>query len=207
MILTSESAKGGRLSVFSDGEYLFTVEPDIWYSMGFTDGEDITCEQLQEFKNTVMNRTAYSQALRLLTMRAHSSQELYNKLLKKHTPGAADFAIERCRELGFIDDGDFAAEYALELAEKKQYGPHRIKSALIAKGIDRENIEKALESLEVDYSESIMNIIEKKYSDCLSDESGRRKTVAALTRLGYSYADIKQVMENFKLSEDYCDEY
>lgn len=207
MILTSESAKGGRLSVFSDGEYLFTVEPDIWYSMGFTDGEDITDGQLEEFKTTVMNRTAYSQALRFLTMRAHSSQELYNKLLKKNAPEAAGFAVERCRELGFIDDGDFAAQYALELAEKKHYGPQRIKSALAAKGIDRENIENALDSIKVDYSVSIMNIIEKKYSDCLDNEKGRRKTVAALMRLGYSYGDIKTAMEEFELSEDCCDEY
>lgn len=207
MIITAEPSKGGKLTVSVDGEYLMTVDPDTWYSLDISNGADITETELEEFKFTVTSRKAYAQALRFLTLRAHSADELYKKLIKKHAPASAHFAVERCRELGFIDDNDFAQRYALELAERKHYGASRIRIELAAKGLDRELIDSAVASLEVDYSQSILDIIEKKYYNCLSDEKGRRRAVAGLVRLGYSYSEIRAALAEFNCTEELYYEY
>lgn len=207
MIIKTEIAKGGRLSLYADDEYIMSLDADIWYSLDYTDGGEIDENELNELKSLVNARLAYAQALRFLTLRSHSENELYKKLLKKHSSLSAHYAVEKCRELGFLDDADFAARYAKELAEKKKYGASRIRQELLLKGIDRNLIDDAVNSLDTDYSESIINIIEKKYRNCLNDDKGKRRMIAGLMRLGYTYSDIKSALAQYDLTEDNTDEY
>ena len=203
MIIRIEPAKGGKLSLIADDEYVMTVDPDTWYSLDYSDGCEIDEEEFEKLKFLIDSRKAYAQALRYLTLRAHSADELYKKLIKKHSADCSAHAIEKCREIGFIDDEDFAFRYANELINKKKYGISRIRSELYAKGIDREIIENVLNSLEFDFSQSIIEIIEKKYSDCFSDEKGKRRMIAGLMRLGYNYSDIKSALADYDLPEEY----
>lgn len=202
MIIKIEPAKGGKLSLFADDEYVMTVDPDTWYSLDYSDGDEISEDEFEKLRFLIDSRKAYAQALRFLTLRAHSADELYKKLIKKHLPECAEFAVEKCRDLGFIDDEDFAVRYADELASRKHYGPSRIKNELYAKGIDREIIENVINSLDFDYSQCIIEIIEKKYSDCLNDEKGKRRMISGLMRLGYNYSDIKSALSDYDLPED-----
>lgn len=203
MIIRIEPSKGGKLSLLADNEYVMTVAPDTWYSLDYSDGCEINEEEFEKLKFLIDSRKAYAQALRFLTLRAHSADELYKKLIKKHSAECALYAIEKCRELGFIDDEDFAFRYANELVDKKKYGVSRIRSELYAKGIDREIIENVLNSLEFDFSQSIIEIIDKKYSDCFSDEKGKRRMISGLMRLGYNYSDIKSALADYDLPEEY----
>ena len=202
MIIKIEPAKGGKLSLFADDEYVMAVDPDTWYSLDYSDGSDISEEEFENLKFLIDSRKAYAQALRFLTLRAHSADELYKKLIKKHLPECAQFAVEKCRELGFIDDEDFALRFANELLTKKHYGISRIRNELYVKGIEREIIENILDSLEFDVSQCIIEIIEKKYSDCMNDEKGKRRMIAGLIRLGYNYSDIKSALADYDLPED-----
>ena len=202
MIIKIEPAKGGKLSLYADDEYVMTVDPDTWYSLDYSDGCEIDDEEFENLKFLIDSRKAYAQALRFLTLRAHSADELYKKLIKKHMPQCAEFAVEKCRELGFIDDEDFAERYANELAYKKRYGPSRIKNELFSKGIDREIIENVINSIDFDFSQCIIDTIEKKYASCLDDEKGRRRMIAGLMRLGYNYSDIKSALADYELPED-----
>ena len=207
MIIKTEITKGGRLALYADDEYVMSVDPDIWYSLDYTDGSEIDDNELESLKGLVNARLAYSQALRFLTLRSHSEHELYNKLLKKHTHSAAVYAIEKCRELGFIDDEDFASRYAKELAERKKYGVSRIRQELKLKGIDREIVDNVVSSLEVDYSASIIDVIQKKYSNCFVDDKGKRRMISGLMRLGFTYSDIKSALADYELPEDTENEY
>lgn len=202
MTINIEPSKGGKLSLFADGEYILTVDPDTWYSLDYTDGCEIDDEEFEKLKFLIDSRKAYAQALRFLTLRAHSAKELHTKLVKKHSSECADFAIEKCRELGFIDDEDFAVRYAAELSERKHYGPSRIKNELFAKGINRDIVEKVISQIDFDFSDTIIGIIQNKYSSCLEDEKGKRRMIAGLIRLGYSYSDIKSALKNYDLPED-----
>lgn len=207
MILRIEPAKGSGLSLLADDEYVMTVDADTWYSLDYSDGCEVTNEEFEQLKFIITSRKAYSQALRFLTLRAHSADELYKKLTKKHSPESSRYAVEKCRELGFIDDEDFALRYAEELVSKKKYGISRVKTELFAKGIDREIIENVLAELETDSSSAIIEIVEKKYSSCLSDEKGKRRMTAGLMRLGYSYGEIRSALSDYITEEEGPDEY
>ncbi len=207
MILKIEPAKGGKLSLIADDEYVMTVDPDTWYSLDYTNGCEVSDEEFEQLKFIITSRKAYAQALRFLTLRAHSADELYKKLTKKHTPESSHYAVEKCRELGFIDDEDFASRYAQELIEKKKFGLSRVKKELFAKGIDREIIDSVLSSLETDSSSQIIAIIEKKYSLCFENEKDKNRMISGLIRLGYSYGEIRSALSEYITQEENSDEY
>lgn len=202
MTINIEPAKGGKLSLLCDGEYVLTVDPDTWYSLDYTNGCEIDDEEFEKLRFLIQSRKAYAQALRFLTLRAHSAKELFTKLSKKHTPECCEYAVEKCRELGFIDDDDFALRYAQELYERKNYGPSRIRTELFAKGIDRETADNALSQIDFDCNDAIINIIEKKYSSCLGDEKGMKRMIAGLMRAGYSYGDIRAALRDYDIPEE-----
>jgi regulatory protein len=82
---------------------------------------------------------------RLLAARARSEQELSNRL------GAAGFeadtvagVLQRLRELGLVDDADFARRWIEERAASKGLGPVLLMSELRSKGVDVAVAEAAL---------------------------------------------------------------
>lgn len=75
-------------------------------------------------------------ALRILTVREHSGQELRQKLLAKGcSPLLADHLVERCREWGYLDDRRYA-ERLLASAASRGWGPKRLEAELRAKGVE-----------------------------------------------------------------------
>lgn len=205
MKLRSVSAKGGKLSIYADDIFIMNVNASVWYTSGYSDGCEIDGDGIAEFKRMAGGRIAYAGAVRILTLRAHSEKELRDKLLKKYPPESCDYAIEKCRELGFVDDRDFAERYASELYEKKRYGLDRIRKELSLKGIDRELIEEAVGGLDIDEISCIIDIIKKKYSNCLSDEKGLRRLYSGCQRLGYSFSEIRKAIE--QMNGENTDEY
>lgn len=88
--------------------------------------------------------SALDSAFRILTRRDHTRRELALKLRHKgFDRTAVEGALERCRELGYLDDANTAMILAGHLVEKG-YGPLRIRHTLGQKGLDDALIEKAL---------------------------------------------------------------
>jgi regulatory protein len=91
---------------------------------------------------------AIERAVRALARRDHSAAELDAKLARAGVSDAvrAD-AVEMLERVGYVDDGRFAVERAVLLAERG-YGDEWIRSDLEARGIARETAEGALAALE-----------------------------------------------------------
>lgn len=204
MQLSTESFNG-KIKLFADEEYQFTIDSAVFYSYDLRDGDEITPEELAQIKNDSESRRAYSAALRLLTLRAHAEKELRTKLSKKYNSEAVDFAVDKCRDLGFIDDEAFAHAYAEELHRKKHYSAARIKRELNFKGIDREMAEIAVEGLDISEIKAIIDLLNTKYS-AASDEKQQRRAVAALVRLGYDYGSIRTAMREIGFGSEIIDE-
>ncbi len=52
----------------------------------------------------------------------------------------------------------------------------------------------------MDNTDTIVELITKKYASKLEQENGREKVIAALQRKGFSYSDIKSAF--YRLEED-----
>lgn len=207
MKLTAKSGRDNKIHIYIDGEYSLTADGEYWYTSRWCREKEIDEENFEELKTEVECRRAWLSALDLISVRSHSEQELIQKLRRKYSQDAAEAAAAKAAALGLIDDEAFAEMYARELIERKKYGVFRVKNELRKKGISSHIIESVLLSLDIDPKESIISLVERKYARRLSDEKGRRQTVAALQRLGYSYSDIRSALSEFDMSDDTYDEW
>lgn len=195
MILSVKKGNANKIHIFVDDEYRATVDSDYWYSEKYRNLKEINEEELTELLDEVSFRRAYNKGLDFLSRRPYGTQELIKKLCEKgHEKHAAEKACERMTELGLLNDEEFARILANELLERKNYSLKRIKQELIFKGIDREIAENTVDTLDNDAQSRIIIIVKKKYINKLGDEKGKKRTVDALMRLGYSYSDIKNAL-------------
>ena len=205
MKLTVKEGKTKKIHIYIDEEYRATVDSDYWYSEKFRNYKDINEEELTELLDAVSFRRAYNKGLDLLSRRPYGTKELVKKLCEKgHEKECAEKACERLTELRLLNDEEYARVLASDLLERKNYSIKRIKQELIFRGISRDITENTILLLDNDPVSRIIILIKKKYINKINDEKGRKRTVDALMRLGYSYSDIKSALNSIS---DFEDEY
>ena len=199
MIITDVVPKRKRLSaLYIDGEFALKIDTETFLSSRFKIGGEITDDELRELIEASNEKRAKEKALWLISYRDHSKKELSEKLRRDSDDESANKAVERMEELGLIDDEKYARRYAEELINVKHLSVRGARYKLTEKGIDRELADEILEELDPDPREHIATIIERKYKKALTDEKGKRRTVAALQRMGYSWSDINAVIGEYE---------
>lgn len=202
MILTAQHGRANKIHISVDGEYRFTVDADFWYLSGYADGDEIDEEALKELEERIQARRCFNRALNLLARREHSEKELTAKLARADGAAAAASAVERVRQLGYLDDSRYAKALVNELSARKGMSERGILQELLRRGVDRETAEEALEETELDECDKIEMLLNGKYRSRLADEKGRRQVFNALLRLGYGYAQVRSAMKEHEFDPD-----
>lgn len=139
-------------------------------------------------------RSAYDQALGLLSRREHSARELKTKLRAGGQAGdEAEQAIERLQERHYQDDDRFAASLARRRAAQG-YGPLRIQAELKSHGLDDAAIREAIAATEADW-EAIASTQLRRHAGTrpAADAAERSKRAAFLLRRGFDAATVRAV--------------
>lgn len=197
MLVTAVEPRRKSLSaLYIDGEYALKLDTMTLMKNGIRPGTDITDEQLRALIEESDARRAKERALYLITYRDHSKKELTDKIRRTCSQQAAEDVARQMEELGLVDDEEYARKYAAELLRKKHMSPRGIAYKLREKGIDSNTIDIITEELECDPYSEIQAVLEKKYSGYKDDEKIKRRAIAALQRLGWSWSDIKSAMND-----------
>ncbi|MCI7212500.1 MAG: recombination regulator RecX [Ruminococcus bromii] len=197
MLITAiEPRRKAMSALYLDGEYVMNLDTRTLIENRFDVGKDIDDEDLHEIIRLSNERRAKEKALWLISYRDHSKKELADKIKRTCDEESADKAVERMEELGLVNDESYALHYAQKLIFTKHMSKNAVVYELARKGIDKELAAEILDEIEVDSSEQIRIIIDKKYKN-ISDEKIRRRAVAALQRLGYRWDEIKGVIEEY----------
>ncbi len=195
MELTTSTTKKGRINILTDGEYQFTVPAFIWYRSPLCGQTAAEPEELEELHAEGQAADAYEKALRLLGNRAHAETELRQKLKRDYPAHAVEAAVARLNEAGLLDDAAFAETLAEELYRRKRYAPPRILQELTHRGVDAETAKNAVNGLDIDRKQGIIDIIEKMR---LPEHPTRKETDRLLRRLlaaGYTMREIREAVE------------
>lgn len=203
-ITAIEPKRKGLSALYIDGEFALKLDTETVFSHRIDVGDEIDDEKLKEVIDASNIKRAKDKAMWLISYRDHSKHELIDKVAKDSSREAAIKAVERLEELGLINDERYAKRYATDLLNLKHLSKSAAVRKLIEKGIDRDLARDTVESIDVDIYENIRAVINKKYAKNLFDEKGRRRCVNGLLRLGYSYSDIKAVLNDYT-DIDYCD--
>ena len=192
MKITSKPGNGNKVHIYIDNEYTLTLYDDFWYRSGYSEGQEISDDELASLKEEAGFRSAYEKGIKYLSMRAYSEKELYNKLKMKFGDDASRRAVDKMLRLGYINDEEFCREYAKYLFEVKKYDIKRISYELKSKGIDSEIADNTLKTLDNEPIQRIIDMLRSKYERSLETEKDRKRLVNRFIRMGYSYRDIKE---------------
>jgi regulatory protein len=136
----------------------------------------------------------YASALRALMRRAHSVHQMKEYLnLRALDKDLVANVIARLRELNYLDDARFAAEFARQHASFRKQGRFRIARELRTRGVPDRFIEAALDSVfaDTDESASVRARIKRKLAHARGalDQRKIASLYGSLLRAGFS-ADI-----------------
>ena len=132
-------------------------------------------------------------AVKLLAAKPRSVEELRERLLEKEwaDEAAADYALAKLKEYGYLDDERFAFGFASYKVRQKPVGRQRLARDLQTKKVSKETAEAALELVyqETPEEELIARAIEKR-TRLRGRPATRQETKSLydhLLRLGFSY--------------------
>ena len=196
--------KRGRFSIFVDGDFYGVLHGIVHARAGLSPGSEIAQPELDALIEESSLIIAREKALSLLSARAYTERGLYDKLISFTDEEAAWQAVLRMRELGLLNDLDYAERYAANCMDSKGYSASRTRLALRQKGIAPEIIDEAMREFDSqDPETAIAGIITRKYLHYLQTESGRHKTANALYRKGFRLRDIQLVINNLIDDDEY----
>jgi regulatory protein len=142
---------------------------------------------------------AFRTVLRALERRSFARADLGRRLRRKgHAPEAVDGALERAAEMRLLDDGAFAVNY-VETRSGRGRGPLRLTRDLLAMGVDRRLIDRALAAHAadgVDRAGLPLSLATKRAAQLgdLPREVKRRRVLAYLARRGFAGHEVGEIV-------------
>lgn len=126
------------------------------------------------------------------------SADIRRKALERlaYDAAAADEIVGALVREGYVDDRRYAAAYAREKSALSGWGPVKIRSALLARGIARDIAAEALAEIDPGRAAArLEKALEAKWRSLSADPQGRLKLIRfALTR-GYDYEAVRPLIE------------
>lgn len=99
--------------------------------------------RLNVVRKAMTPRSTYQTALALLARRDHFRRELEVKLVRKgHSEVEIEAAIERCIEIGLVDDQRVAERFVEVRAATRGWGPRRLAAELRQRGVTADDAER-----------------------------------------------------------------
>ena len=188
--------KQGRIAVFFDGEFDFSVDDETLVQYHLAVGKRYTAGQYEQLRLQTQYKKARDKAFSLLSRRSYPAAQLRQRLEQDFPEDCVQEVLERVEELGLIDDADYALRCAKDLINIKHYSLQRVRQELRHRGIHDNDIEDAMQEFEdFDEQQAVQQLLEKKFAAALIEEKGRRRAFQALLRLGYDAGTVKSQMQ------------
>ena len=149
-------------------------------------------------------------AMRILSQRDHSREELKRKLQLssqraayfqqlEHTPLPNELlekVLDWCQESGWLNDERFTERF-IQSRARKGYGLQRVRMELQQKGISRDDINQALCDTDVDWSACAADLAKRKFGEPLPQSWAEKSKVQRfLMSKGFMMEDIQAVFRN-----------
>ena len=190
-----------RVSVFVDDKYSFSLTLDQLLDQKLKKGYELDHTEIQNLKKLSDEGKLKQRTLEWVLGRPHSTKEFRDYLYqKKADKDLIDAWVDDFTEKKYLDDEAFARWFA-EKRRRKNKSDRAIKSELYAKGIDSVTIQNVVTELENedDDSDNSEKLALRTLVNKLSDRpryQDEQKLKTYLISKGFSYADIKEVLEN-----------
>lgn len=182
-----------KLALYLDGRYFTSVSRELLLKLGITTEEELTEEKFKLLDQKANEEKARAYALRLLSYRPRSKNELIERLTKKgFSQELASQVAENLEREDLVSDYEYAKSIVRHYLHFRLKGRHKIIYELRRRGIAEELITQVLKEISPeDELQALKKLLAKKAVDKTQDLS---KLKARLMRSGFSLNLINKVL-------------
>lgn len=183
----------GRYSIFVDEKYTFSLSENALLNQTIRIGQEVSADELQDFKDASKLDKAYNLTLAYVARRSRSEWELRDYFRRKEIDeGAGDIILERLRKFGYVNDTSFARSWVDNRRMLKPVSRRRLMQELRQKHVPEDIAHQVLADDETTDQETLKEMVIRKRRQ--SRYQDNTKLMQYLVRQGYSYNDVKSVL-------------
>lgn len=202
--IKQQSKNNKRVNLYLDGNFYCGLDLITVMKYRIKIGMEITESKIIEIQYAEEKNSALDYALASLSKSIKTEKEIKQKLLRKgYLLEIVDEVVLRLKELGYLNDCDYAERYLSSYSSVK--GKRLMKLELRQKGVDDKIIDDASENIENEL-ETAVRIAEKYTKSKDKDIKTMQKCYKYLLSKGFSYDDSKTASErvlNMSSSDDF----
>jgi regulatory protein len=175
-----------RVNVYLDGEFAFGLARIIaaWLKVG----ERLSDEKISQLQAEDGFENAYQHALRYLSYRPRTREEIRRNLKERDTSeDVIDNILERLVKLGLVNDAHFAQSWVENRSTFRPRSRRALTYELQLRGVDPQTIEQSLELLDEEGLAYQAALKQVRKLDKLDWQSFRQKMYSFLARRGFNY--------------------
>ncbi|MGD8779310.1 MAG: regulatory protein RecX [Ignavibacteria bacterium] len=206
MKLLSVTKKGKYVLLRFDNDLECKINEEVFIENKIKRQDNVSNDQVKKLISENEFYNAKNSALRSLSRRSHSTDEIKIKLKQKeYKTKTVDKVINYLEKINFLDDEKFAAAFYLDRLKNKKDSSQKIKLLLYKKGISREII-SGIEANYYDENQLLVNAIEaakrklKFINKSESEIKTKRKLYSFLKYKGFNDQIISSVFSELKLN-------
>lgn len=191
--ITQQVKRADRYSVYVDEKYTFSLSESMLLESKIASGQELTRQQLEEFKQLSADDKLYNRALRYVAMRPRTQWEVQTYLERKQaSPPLIEQILNKLTDIGLLDDAKFAESFVNDRRLLRPASRRKIIAELKKKRVADDIIQKAVGNEKDDERAALQDMIARKrrqtkYQDDL-------KLMQYLARQGFGYDDIKHAL-------------
>ncbi len=197
-----EEISQSRCRIYVDGNFAFVLYKGEIRLYKIREQEEISEETYRKITEEVLVKRAKLRCMNLLKSRPYTEYQLREKLRQgEYSQEIQDIAITYVKSFGYVDDVQYAKDYALSQTETKSR--RAISESLMRKGIAKEIVEEVFADLEEDGNMSDERKLaekwmeKKKFSPEKADYKEQQKMAAFLYRKGIPMEVIRKAIRGF----------
>ena len=185
--------RADRYSIFVDEKYEFSLSEGELISSGVHSGQELTKQELEDFKERSKIDKIYGLVLNLVARRSRSEKELRDYLRRKNQDETAvQTVLNKLSDSGLLNDEDFARRWVENRRLLKPTSRRKLQLELRQKGIAAEIIDQVLLDDDATDANVLTNLIDRKRRQTKYQDD--TKLMQYLARQGFGYSDIKSAL-------------
>ena len=189
-----------RVNIYLDNSFYCGLELETLMKNRLKIGMEIEEERLDEIQKESEASRAFDRALNFISRSKKTRKQVKTYLAGKgYTEKTIDFVIEKMEGYAFINDGEYAEEYAAAYSKNK--GKRLIALELKQKGVSEKDMKVALENVG-DESENAAAVARKYMKNKEKSRENTLKCYKYLLSKGFDYDTAKEVAEREGKNED-----
>lgn len=197
-----------EITIFNEGrEVTYQITEDVLIEHGWYSNQKLTSESLEQLKSAADYSKLYRKTLRYLTIKMRTVQEVKDYLDEQQCPQMMQAEIiEKFKRLKYLNDETYTESFIKQQLTIHKKGPHWIEAQLLKRGIEREQIHKALAKISIPQQKAIMEQViagMERLNKTKTTVKLKESILRNLVSRGFAYELALEVISSYHFNKTY----